>query len=499
MADVYDLRSALELLESIPGQLIQTDVETDPMAELSGVYRHVGAGGTVQRPTQEGPAMIFNNIKGHSDARIVIGLLASRRRVGYLLGCDPKRLGFLLKESVENPVKPVVIPNERAKCQEVVHYATEEGFDIRRLIPAPTNTPEDAGPYITLGMCYASNPQTGESDVTIHRMCLQSKDEISIFLQPGARHIGYFRELAEAAGKPLPISVSIGVDPAIEIASCFEPPTTPLGYDELQAAGAIRKAPVEMVQCLTIPEKAIANAEYVIEGEILPNVRVREDQNSNTGKAMPEFPGYNGPANPELPVIRVKAVTTRRNPIMQTCIGPSEEHVSMAGIPTEASILQMVEKAMPGRLQNVYCASSGGGKYIAVLQFKKSVPSDEGRQRQAALLAFSAFAELKHVFLVDEDVDCFDMNDVMWAMTTRFQADIDLITIPGVQCHPLDPSNQPAYSGHIRGSGIACKAIFDCTVPFDQKVRFRRAKFMEVDPRRWVPEMYGPGSADSAR
>ncbi len=485
---VYDLRSALELLAELPGQLVETDVEVDPMAELSGVYRHVGAGGTVQRPTQEGPAMIFNQIKGHPGARVAIGLLASRRRVGYLLGCEPQRLGFLLKESVAHPVKPVVIPNEQAKCQEIVHLATEEGFDIRRLIPAPTNTPEDAGPYITLGMCYASNPHTGESDVTIHRMCLQSKDEISIFLQPGARHIGYFRELAEADGRPLPISVSIGVDPAIEIASCFEPPTTPLGYDELQAAGAIRKAPVELVQCLTVQERAIANAEYVIEGEILPGVRVREDQNSNTGKAMPEFPGYCGPANPSLPIIKVKAVTTRRNPIMQTCIGPSEEHVSMAGIPTEASILTMVEKAMPGKLQNVYCASSGGGKYIAVMQFKKSVPSDEGRQRQAALLAFSAFAELKHVFLVDEDVDCFDMKDVMWAMTTRFQADVDMIPVPGVQCHPLDPSNGPEYHPGIRARGVACKAIFDCTVPFDQKQRFERAKFMEVDPKHWLPE-----------
>jgi len=485
---VYDLRSALELLEALPGQLVETDVEVDPMAELSGVYRHVGAGGTVQRPTKEGPAMVFNRIKGHPGARVAIGLLASRRRVGYLLGCEPERLGFLLKESVAHPVKPVVIPNTQAKCQEIVHLATEEGFDIRRLIPAPTNTPEDAGPYITLGMCYASNPHTGESDVTIHRMCLQSKDEISIFLQPGARHIGYFRELAEADGRPLPISVSIGVDPAIEIASCFEPPTTPLGYDELQAAGAIRKAPVELVQCLTIPERAIANAEYVIEGEILPDVRVREDQNSDTGKAMPEFPGYCGPANPSLPVIKVKAVTTRRNPIMQTCIGPSEEHVSMAGIPTEASILTMVEKAMPGKLQNVYCASSGGGKYIAVMQFKKSVPSDEGRQRQAALLAFSAFAELKHVFLVDEDVDCFDMKDVMWAMTTRFQADVDMIPVHGVQCHPLDPSNGPEYHPGIRARGVACKAIFDCTVPFDQKQRFERAKFMEVDPKHWLPE-----------
>ena len=303
---VYDLRSALALLRKLPGQLLTTDIEVDPMAELSGVYRHVGAGGTVERPTKEGPAMLFQNIKGHPDAQVVIGLLASRTRVGHLLSCDPKRLGFLLKDSVTHPIPPVVIPNADAKCQEVVHLASDPDFDIRTLLPAPTNTPEDAGPYITLGMCYASNPDTGESDVTIHRMCLQSRDEISIFLQPGARHIGYFRELAEAKGEPLPISISIGVDPAIEIASCFEPPTTPLGYDELQAAGAIRKKPVELVQCLTVHERAIANAEYVIEGEILPNVRVREDQNSNTGKAMPEFPGYCGPANPELPIIKVR-------------------------------------------------------------------------------------------------------------------------------------------------------------------------------------------------
>ena len=90
-----------ELLESIPGQLVETDVEIDPNAELSGVYRHVGAGGTVERPTQEGPAMVFNNVKGHEGARVAIGVLSSRKRVGYLLGEDPKKLGFLLKNSVE--------------------------------------------------------------------------------------------------------------------------------------------------------------------------------------------------------------------------------------------------------------------------------------------------------------------------------------------------------------------------------------------------------------
>lgn len=486
--EVIDLRSALELLESIPGQMVHTDVEVDPSAELAGVYRYVGAGGTVARPTKTGPAMTFENVKGHPGAKVVIGLLASRKRVGYLLNSKPEKLGFMMRDAVKNAIAPVVVDKSKAQCQEVVHLATDEGFDIRKLIPAPTNTPEDAGPYVTLGMCYASDVETGESDVTIHRLCLQSKDEISMFFTPGARHLGAFREKAEALGKPLPISISIGVDPAIEIASCFEPPTTPLGFNELSIAGAIRGKAVELAPCVTIDEKCIANAEYVIEGELLVGARVREDQNSNTGKAMPEFPGYTGPANAELPVIKVKAVTHRVNPIMQTCIGPSEEHVSMAGIPTEASILDMVERAMPGRVQNVYAHSSGGGKFIAVIQFKKTVPSDEGRQRQAALLAFSAFPELKQVILVDEDVDIFDTNDVLWAMTTRMQADVDIVTIPGVRCHPLDPSNDPTCSWSIRDHGIACKTIYDATVPFNQKARFQRAKFMEVDVKKFLPD-----------
>lgn len=486
--EVIDLRSALELLESIPGQMVHTDVEVDPSAELAGVYRYVGAGGTVARPTKTGPAMTFENVKGHPGAKVVIGLLASRKRVGYLLNSKPEKLGFMMRDAVKNAIAPVVVDKAKAQCQEVVHLATDEGFDIRKLIPAPTNTPEDAGPYVTLGMCYASDVETGESDVTIHRLCLQSKDEISMFFTPGARHLGAFREKAEALGKPLPISISIGVDPAIEIASCFEPPTTPLGFNELSIAGAIRGKAVELAPCVTIDEKCIANAEYVIEGELLVGARVREDQNSNTGKAMPEFPGYTGPANAELPVIKVKAVTHRVNPIMQTCIGPSEEHVSMAGIPTEASILDMVERAMPGRVQNVYAHSSGGGKFIAVIQFKKTVPSDEGRQRQAALLAFSAFPELKQVILVDEDVDIFDTNDVLWAMTTRMQADVDIVTIPGVRCHPLDPSNDPACSWSIRDHGIACKTIYDATIPFNQKARFQRAKFMEVDVKKFLPD-----------
>lgn len=486
MNQVSDLRSALELLRMMPGQLVGTNVEVDPAAELSGVYRHVGAGGTVQRPTKvDGPAMLFCNIKDHPEAQVAIGVLGSRKRVAALFDCRPEDLGKLLCKCAENPIDPIVVEGD-APCQEVVHLATDADFDLYKLIPAPTNTPVDAGPYITLGMCYATHPDTGLSDVTIHRMCIQGKDELSIFLQPGSRHIGAMAERATELGIPLPISVSIGVDPAIEVTSCFEPPTTPLGFNELSIAGALRGKPVELHKCVAIRENCIANAEYVIEGEIQPGVKVVEDQNSHTGYAMPEFPGYNGAASHECWLIKVKAVTHRVRPIMQTCIGPSSEHVSMAGIPTEASIYRMIEKAMPGKILNVHVHPSGGGKYMAVLQCRKTVPTDEGKQRQAALLAFSAFPELKHVILVDEDVDIFDTDDVLWAMNTRFQGDRDIITIPGVRCHPLDPSSDPAYSSSIENRGISCKTIFDCTVPFHLKEKFKRAQFMEVDPAKWL-------------
>ena len=112
----------------------------------------------------------------------------------------------------------------------------------------------------------------------------------------------------------------------------------------------------------------------------------------------------------------------------------------------------------------------------------------EGRQRQAALLAFAAFPELKHVILVDEDVDIFDSDDVLWAMQTRYQGDVDTVMIPGVRCHPLDPSQVPEYSPSVLQQGMSCKTIFDCTVPFHLKHNFERSKFKVVDVKRFLPD-----------
>jgi UbiD family decarboxylase len=490
---VDDLRSAIELLQGLEGQYIETDREIDPIGELAGVYRHVGAGGTVLRPTRIGPAMMFNNVKGYPGSRVLVGLLASRERVSKLLGAPVRELGQQMGQARIAVTPPVMVGPEKALCQEVVHKATDPDFDLRKLLPAPTNTAEDAGPYFCMGLVLGSDPDDRDNvDVTIHRLCVQGKDEISIFFAPG-RHIDAFRLKAEAAGKPLAISINMGLDPAIHIGAEFEAPTTPFGFDELCVAGGLRGKPVELVECLTVQQKAIAKAEIVIEGEILPNVRVAEDQNTKTGKAMPEFPGYTGDANPALPLIKVKAITTRKNPILQTLVGPGEEHVSLAGIPTEASIFNELHEALPGLLKNVYSHSAGGGKFLAVLQVQKRNAADDGNTKQAALLALAVYRELKNVILVDEDVDLFDSNDVLWAMQTRYSGDLDTIFIPGVAGHVLDPSQTPEYDPRVTAKGTTTKTIFDCTVPFHLKPHFVRAQFQDVDPSLWAPSLFPKG------
>jgi UbiD family decarboxylase len=119
-----------------------------------------------------------------------------------------------------------------------------------------------------------------------------------------------------------------------------------------------------------------------------------------------------------------KAATTRKNPILQTLVGPGEEHVSLAGIPTEASIHNTCEDALPGLLKNVYAHSAGDGKFLAILQIARRNAADDGNAKQAAIVALAADRELENV-IIDEDVDLFDSNDVLWVMQTRYQGDID--------------------------------------------------------------------------
>ena len=189
-SQIHDLRSALDFLREMPGQLLETDTQVDPDAEVSGVYRHVGAGGTVMRPTKEGPAMVFNNVKGFDDAKVCIGMLASRKRVAALLDLDEEHLGLEIGKRFENLIAPEQIAEgAHIDCQEVVYKATDEGFDLRKIVPAPTNTPVDGGPYITMGLAYGTSPDGSQSDVTIHRFSCVDKDKLAMWITPDRKSV----------------------------------------------------------------------------------------------------------------------------------------------------------------------------------------------------------------------------------------------------------------------------------------------------------------------
>ncbi len=482
--DIYDLRSALKVLQGIPGEYREITQSADLDAEMIGYYHKMGARGTSRRPTRLGPMMMFTNVKDRPGARVAIGVMGTRERVGHLLGVPADRLPHFYNDCLKNLMPPVEIPGDQAACHEEVHLATDPDFDLFQLLPVPKTTPRDAGPYITMGLCYASDPDDrAQRNAAVHRLCIVGKDEMVMGFG-GYRHMGVFRDKAFAQGKNFPISVNIGLDPALYLASSFEPPTTPLGFDELTVAGAMRNQAVELTRCVAIDEMCVANAEIVIEGELLPDRQIKEDINTGSGRGLPEFPGYSGPAR-ACPVFKVKAVTFRKNPILQTCIGSSEEHVNMAGIPNEASILSYANAAAPGLVLNAYCPPSGCGKFDAIIQIRKRSPADEGKQRHVALGAFGVLPETKNLFLVDEDIDIFDPYDVQWALTTRFRPDLDMIQIPGVRCHIGDPTEKQLYDPNLRENALATKVIYDASVPFKLKETFWRPEFLDVDDAKF--------------
>ncbi|MBV8886221.1 MAG: UbiD family decarboxylase [Chroococcidiopsidaceae cyanobacterium CP_BM_RX_35] len=137
---INDLRSAIAHIKNFKGQYIETDHPVDPKAELAGVSRYIGAGGTVMRPTRIGPAMNFNNVKGYPNSRVLVGMMASRERVSLLSGAPKRELGMQMGKAVKTVIPPVNINAKAVPCQEEVYRADDPNFDLRKLLPAPTNT-----------------------------------------------------------------------------------------------------------------------------------------------------------------------------------------------------------------------------------------------------------------------------------------------------------------------------------------------------------------------
>ena len=377
-------------------------------------------------------ATLFPRPDGHP-VPVISGLTSDRAWMAEAMGVANDQLLATFQEAALNPVPWREVTG--APAQEVVHREV----DLPRLLPIPVHNELDSGPYVTAGLLISRNPKTGIQNVTIHRMQLSGPNRLGVLLLP--RHTLRFFQMAEEAGNDLPVAVVIGVDPLTLLSSQA---IAPLDFDELTIAGALHGKPLDVVKCLSSDIRVPANAEIVIEGRILARTREMEGP-------FGEFPQYySEPA--EQHVVEIGTVTHRKSPIFHTILGGGIEHLLLGGIPREATIMAHLRRSFPG-VRDVHLSRGGTCRYHLNVQLDKR---HEGEGKNVIMGAFGAHYDIKHVVVVDTDVDIHDQAEVEWAISTRFQADRDLVVVSEAQGSKLDPSSR---------DGVSAKMGFDATIP----------------------------------
>jgi UbiD family decarboxylase len=426
-----DLRQFLKVLEA-EGELQRITTEVDPKHELGAICKICN-----EKPNS--PALLFENIKGNS-IPVVGQLLASDRRVALALGLEPENAFEETVRRTATPIATRLVPS--GPCQEVVLKGSE--VDVTKL-PLCTNNPRDGAPYITAGHVIIKDPEYGKN-LSIYRMMLISKNEVTIRFTPG--HDGYdFIKNAEKRGqKTFEVAVCVGVPPAVYVASQFEPR---IGVYELEIAGGLAGAPIDVVKCQTVDLEVPALAEIVLEGEVTVPARTTKEG------PFGEFCGYTTQEVPNERVMTIKAMTHRKNPIYHNIwLGkPPHEHLYVDALTYAVAAYQELKPAYPA-LKKAY-APPWGVSIVLILQLEKRLMRAGIVDNILAASLYTRSGKWKHVIVVDEDIVVENPNEVLWALTTRFQPATDMYVIPRGITSTLEPS--------ATAEGMTSKLMLDLT------------------------------------
>jgi 2,5-furandicarboxylate decarboxylase 1 len=411
-------------------------------------------------------ATLFPRPGGHA-MPVISGLVSDRQWIAEAMGVESSEVLTRFQEAMLNPLPWQEVTS--APVQEVVHREVDLGTQL----PLPTHNEHDNGAYITAGLCIARNPATGAQNVSLHRLQLSGPNRLGALLLP--RHTHMFYEMAERAGQPLDVAIVIGVDPLTLLSSQA---IAPIDFDELTIAGALHGTPLQVVKCVTSELRVPADAEIVVEGRVLPQVREPEGP-------FGEFPQYYG-ERAKRHVIEVTAVTQRKDALFHTIVGGGLEHLLLGGIPREATLLAHLRRSFPN-VRDVHLAPGGVCRYHLYVQIAKR---QEGEAKNIMMGAFAGHYDVKHVIVVDQDVDIHNPAEVEWAVATRFQADKDIVIVPESQGSKLDPSTR---------NGVGAKMGMDATKPLDaDEMKFKRIRVPgeeDID----VNKVVGPGPSQSWR
>ncbi len=404
---------------------------------------------------QSDKALYFHDVIGY-DLPVVSGIIRSRERAIMSMGCtEYSEIEALLRRGIDHPIPPRYV--ETAAHKQVVMRGDE--VDLFRL-PIPMSSIYDGGPMITAGVVMARDPDHGVN-TGIYRFMVKERNLTGIDIVT-PNNMRLFAQRAYEAGRPCPISISIGTHPLEIMGAGFR---APLGVDEMAISGGLRGAPVELAQCETIDLPCLADAEIVLEAEILP-----------TGWVYPEgrfgeFTRLMGGLHWN-PLVRVNAITMRRDAVYYALHMPWEN--TWLAAPTRYTAIRAALKNAGVQVHDINVTLGGCAFWHAVVSIKKQ--AGEGKN---ALLAALSVMDLKHVVVVDDDIDVHDPMDVEWALATRVQADRDVVIIPGARAKPLDPSLPVMPPGVVpTGAKMGIDATISEGIP---KERFERIAYAYAD------------------
>ena len=396
------------------------------------------------------PQALWFRAAGPERAELVGTVMGARRRLAMALDCEEGDFAAALRERLKHPKKPVEVSRAQAPVQEVV--LTGDEADLTTL-PVHLQHGYDGAPYISGGIDYVRDPATGWTNLGCRRLMLRGPRTAGIDLNAPS-DLRAIYQAAIAKGGTLPIAFAVGSHPCDFIASQAHTQA----MDEFEIVGAVRGAPVPIVKCVTNDVYVPADAEYVLEGFL--DARGLVEPEGPYG----EYIGYYGVVKRN-PVFHLTAITRRRDALFQTVTISGKrlkntDTAQLGAARTEAAVWSVLQQAIREPVA-VCCTPSSGGMYNVRVAIRQRYP---GESRNAIAAVFCSAADVKHVFLVDEDIDVFSDEQIDWAFATRFQADRDIVSASGFRAVPLDPS--------LAGSRTGAKVGFDCTKPFGKANAF---------------------------
>ncbi|MDH5293070.1 MAG: UbiD family decarboxylase [Acidimicrobiia bacterium] len=443
---IDDLRSYIDVLASA-GRLNRIGRAISLVHELADVAA------TLDRA--DAGAALFENVT-ESRWPIFAGAVSTQAMAALALGCDRSEIIDRMEHALDpaNGVEPVVV--DEVPWRE--NTVTGEDVDLD-IVPIPTHSRGDGGAFITGAVTVTKDPISGRGNLSYNRMLRLGKQTLGFNVNEW-RDVGTFMKSRPDPDAPFPVALVMGLDPAISIAAGVRTP-----MDELLIAGAIRGRGVPVTSGVNVGLAIPARAEVVIEGHIMPAQRRPEGP-------LAEFHGYHGePWNS--PTVEVSAVSWRTDPIYQTIIPGWYEHVYIGNVlPREPLLRRFVRHLDPHA--DVHIPPYGNG-FLAVIQIDRDNP---GQPKNLAMAAMTAHINIRNVVVVDRDVDMYQAEEVMWALTNRVDWRHDIFVAPDAQGHEMDPVADQR--------GVSFKLGVDATYKRERREYGERVAYPKVDLGEWL-------------